>query len=206
MIRLTSTPPIADIVTPLDKQKPPIEVILSLLADRFPEAPQPEYNWSHGYYVRCNTYSDDGNLIAVYFPASIVYVLDVGYENLVVFSDPIQPNITADPTFPHWEKGQFYCARREDAVEILYPFLPRDLFIGTEKKMTKDEISAKLSPLNVTIESAISDNSFLAKSPAYQEDSFASRIRAMSDIKYVERNSTVRIIDLTPGWLIDRIF
>jgi hypothetical protein len=90
----------------------------------YPDAPDPDLKWVKAYYERCAAYNTGGGLVGVYFPPAIDYVFDVGYENLVIFHNPIRFNITSDPTFPHWEEGHFFCARKEERREILFPYVP----------------------------------------------------------------------------------
>lgn len=206
MIRMTAAPALHSSVTQLSTQQSPVEVIQTLLKERFPEAPTPSFKWCRGYYERCAAYTEDGGLVSVFFPPAINYVLDLGYENLIVFKDVLQANITGDATFPHWEKGQFYCAKKEEASDILFPFIPRDLIVGTKGITNKDELASKLKGLNVTVGEKIGDDSYVVKAPGFQEDTIAGKIRELPEIRYVERNGVVRIIDTVPGWLIDRIF
>ena len=165
MIRMTATPALHSSVTQLSAQQSPVEVIQTLLKERFPEAPAPNFKWCRGYYERCAAYTADGGLVAVYFPPAINYVLDLGYENLVVFKDVLQANITGDATFPHWEKGQFYCTKKEEASDILFPFIPRDLIVGTKGIANKDDLAAKLNGFNVTVEEKMGDDSYVVKAP-----------------------------------------
>lgn len=206
MIRMTETPALHSSVPQLSAQKSPVEVIQTLLKERFPEAPAPRFKWCRGYYERCAAYTGDGGLVCVYFPPAINYVIDLGYENLVVFKDVLQANITGDAMFPHWEKGQFYCAKKEEAADILFPFIPRDLFVGTKGITSKDELASKLNGLDVIVEKKIGDDSYVVKAPGFQEDTIGAKIRALPEIRYVERNGVVRVIDIIPGWIIDRIF
>ena len=206
MITFTAIPALDSSIRSLSGEKSPFESIVTLLQQRYPEAPTPTIKWCRAYYIRCASQGTDGGLVAVYFPPSISYVFDLGYENLVIFNDVLQANITGDPTFPHWENGTFYGARKEEAVQILYPFVPRDLLVGTSAAMSKEEMDAKLAMLGATVEEQLSGDSFRVITPAFREDAIASKILALEGIRYVERNGVVRIIDIHPGWLIDRIF
>jgi hypothetical protein len=203
MIRMTAVP--TNTVQSL-AQKEPVDVVQDIIKRRFPEAPAPRFNWCRGYYERCVANTQSGDLVAVYFPAAINYVLDLGYENLVVFKNVLKVNGTADPTFPHWDSGHVFSTKTEEPNDILYPFIPRDLFVGTTGISTPEQLATKLAGLNVTVDRKVGDDSYVVKAPAFREDEVAAKVRQVPGIRYVERNGVVRIIDVVPGWLIDRIF
>lgn len=184
----------------------PMAEIHQALAQRFPEAEKPTLKFCRAYYERCLTEAQDGSLVAVYFPPAINYVMDLGYENLVIFKVHMHMKMVGDPTFPHWNEGQFYSTDKEEASSILFPFTVRDLFVGTKAPMTRDAFVPLARTAGVELDDVISETSFFCKAPAFREEEHAQRLRALPEIAYSERNSVVRIIDVVPGWTLDRIF
>lgn len=206
MIRMTTVPVLENIGVLAADKRSPTQIIRDLLVERFPEAPTPELKSCRAYYGRFAIQGADGTLGVAYFPPEMDYVLDFGFESLVVFRDVYKAVGTGDPTFPHWNEGKFYCASKEEVRDILFPFLPRDLLVGTTGVTEMADLQARIAPTGCRVESKVSDDLFKINAPAFQENAAASKIRGIPGIRYVERNGVVRIIDGFPGWILDRIF
>lgn len=203
---LTSLIPETDEAVALAASKPPFELIQEQLRQTYPDVPFPQFKWCHGYYERCLGTEEDGKPIAIYFPPAVDYLMDLGYETLVLFKSWMTVHVTGDPTFPHWEQGKFFAVRKEERRNILYPFMPQDLLVNMKGQFSVESLSALLAPTGVSVVENTGGSLFRIKAPTFAEDAAAARIRALPEVAYVERNTLVRMIDASPGWTLDRIF
>jgi hypothetical protein len=205
MIRTSLLPEVNETAA-LAAEKAPFDLIQEQLLKTYPDAPAPKFKWCHGYYERCLGVGQDGKPIAIYFPPAVDYLMDLGYETLVLFKSWLAVHVTGDPTFPHWEEGKFYASRKEERRDILYPFMPQDLLVSMKSEFTVEGLSSLLAPTGVSVVEKTGGSLFKIKAPAFAEDAAAARLRALPEVAYVERNSLVRLIDVSPGWTVDRIF
>lgn len=205
MLRTSFIPGMDDAMA-LASATPPFEVIQEQLLKIYPDVPAPQFKWCHGYYERCLGVGADGKPVAIYFPPAVDYLMDLGYETLVLFKSWMTVHLTGDPTFPHWEEGKFYAVRTEASRDILYPFMPQDLLVGTKSDLSLESATALFAPTGVSVTEKTSASLFKIKAPTFAEDAAAKRVRTLPEVAYVERNALIRLIDVSPGWTIDRIF
>ena len=203
---LTSLIPTIKEAAVLSSAKAPFDIIQEQLRKTYPDAAAPRFNWCHGYYERNLGLGEDGKPVAIYFPPAVVYLMDLGYENLVLFKSWLTVHVTGDPTFPHWQEGKFYAVRKEERRDILYPYMLKDLLVKTKSEFSVESLTALLAPTGVSVDEMVGARLYNIKAPAFAEDSAGAKIRAIPEVEYVERNALVRMIDTSPGWTLDRIF
>ena len=192
-------------MTTVADNRSPAEIIRDLLVERFPEAPTPELKSCRAYYGRFAIRGVDGTISVAYYPPEMNYVLDFGFESLVVFCDLFKAVGNGDPTFPHWNDGEFYCASKEEAHDILFAFCPRMLIVGTTGVTEIAELQARIASSGCRVISKYGDDRFDVIAPAFQENVTAAKVRKIPGIRYVVRNLRIRTI-ADPGWILDRVF
>jgi hypothetical protein len=206
MIRTTTLPTFEKSAAQVSDKQSPTDIIRDLFVKRYPEAPTPTLKSCRAYYGRFVIQGDDGTLSAPHFQPEVDYVLDFGFESLVVFRDIYEAVGACDPTFPHWANGQFYCAEKEEADDILFPFTPRDLLVGTTGISEVADLQGRINSLGCNVDSKVSVDLFKVTAPAFQENATASKIQEINGIRYAGRNVIIRGGEGFPGWILDRIF
>ena len=203
MIKTTFVPDAARAQT---EKREPVEIIRDLLLKKYPAAPVPKLKSCKLYYGRFAVADSSGNLGVAYFPPEFDYVLDFGYETLVVFRTVYKAIGAGDPTFPHWELGHFFCATSEKQNDILFPSHPQDLLVATDGIDDADLLQKKIASTGCQVHSKVGKDMFLVKALPYQENRLAADLQKVQGIRYADRNWVLRIIDGYPGWILDRVF
>ncbi len=157
------------------------------------------------YHIRCLSYIEpNSKATGVYFVPEFLYLLDVGFPNLAGVSI-MSPRIGAgDPNFPDFSNASFRSVKSNDPKDLIYPELAGQIFIGTHSEIESDTLEKLLASFATNIEG--NGTSFSANCNVFREQGICKEIeKSVEVVRYAIPIGIVRIIDILPGWFVDRV-
>lgn len=158
------------------------------------------------YHVRCLVQGETNGetIYGVYFVPEFLYVLDLGMEALAGVSIGSPRVLQGDPFFPNFENAQLRSISSRDPNSLIFPNVAGQLIIHVVDGADPDQVKNALAQYVVSVEG--SGPTYTAQCFPFKEGSIAKAIRSDVElVEWVEPVGILRIIDLIPGWHVDRV-
>ncbi|MCG7994263.1 MAG: hypothetical protein JAZ06_02420 [Candidatus Thiodiazotropha taylori] len=191
----------------LESKQDPIEICKNLLQSLLIDGEKlPPIKSIELYHIRCLAYGmgEGKEVTGVYFPPEFLYLADVGYPYLAGISI-ISPRIgQGAPDFPNFKNAAYRSVKSRASNDLIFPDVTGEIMVGTHEDLELDTIKELLAPYAYNIHG--NDSFFTAKCKPFHEKDTCREIETnIKQVKYASTNSIVRIIDIVPGWEVDRV-
>lgn len=166
----------------------------------------PTHHYAEIYLIRgIGTLPQDGSH-AVVFDPEFLFLFDFKFESFAGVSIPWSQKGRGDPDFPVLSRASLRSVPVRDDRTLLYPRVAGNLLLGLANGADEKEVQTKLGALGLS-EISITGEFATARCKPFHENSVCSDIesKAADLVRYAEPSRVVRIIDFSPGWLVQKL-
>ena len=200
--RVSSRPSIRDV---LKKQ---LEDSLSISVDELSDL--------QIYYIRgVSEFELDGQQVrTVIYEPEFLYTANINRENFVGFRmryslPDVDPRVVVlgDPDFPRFNDLELVSIPSLSDGDLLYPYTPGSIIVRFADDLSLLDATQRLEGYLEGVKELVpSLNLFIGNGGYFMERSLRSEIEGKVDkVKYAQLNHINRIIDFSPGWMIDQV-
>ncbi len=158
------------------------------------------------YHVRCLAYGQENgrDIQYVYFPPEFLYLFDFGYPSLSAILINSSIAGLGDPEFPNFKNASFRSVKSRDPNDLIFPMITSQIVIGTKKEISQLDLSKLLSQYVENIQGT--GTFFTGSCKPFHEIDICEKIeKTVEVVKYASPNHIIRIIDIIPGWQVDKV-
>lgn len=150
----------------------------------------------------------------VIFEPEFLYTAQVGTSRLAGVSLPFElpefeqgPFGLGDPEFPNFDHANFVSVASLEPSDLIFPAIAGQIMVGMKKGIPEQEVLRRLSTILENPTAIIAPSGlYSGQCPPFDEDALISRLEnEIEGIRYAEVNRVVRLIDFSPGWMVDQI-
>lgn len=142
---------------------------------------------------------------AVPFTPTFSYLLDVGWNSIPTVHIPYTVVGNGAPDFPIFQRCAVMVTASTKPKDIIFPAIAGQIVFAVLPQTTIEQIHAEIGTLVGKIEK-IAPDTYSGNVRAFRESAVCELIKSQAPIvRYAELNQIQRIIDIQPGWRVDRI-
>ena len=189
--------------------RPPEEICREVVATHLPDGQiLPPTKSFEVYYIECIVLQTVplGEREVVAFPPEFMYLLDVGFESMVGITISFRSAVYGDPSFPDFSSAALRSIRSRTPDELLCPDVTGEIIIHARSGVSDSALRASIG-VAVALDPG-NGPSYTAKCSPFRERTVCRDLMdTLSEVvSFAEPVRVVRLIDVIPGWQVDRVF